>query len=213
MTPTQNPPQAPLQIPEGYLRNAAGHLVPIDQVREQDLLRDEVARSLAQQALALNEMLARFKARALTDIADLVRIAGERYEVKLGGTKGNVTVTTYDGEYKIQRAIAERIEFTEELEAAKELINGCIDRWSQGANPHIRALVDRAFRTDTKGQIKTAAVLELFRLDIDDEEWLRAMQAIRDSIQSTGTATYVRVYRRIGQSDQYAAIPLDLAAV
>ncbi|KAI5914608.1 DUF3164 family protein [Thauera sp. 2A1] len=200
-------------IPEGYLRNAAGHLVPIDQVREQDLLRDEVARNLAQQAVALHNMLASFKARALADIADLVRIAGERYDVKLGGTKGNVTVTTYDGEYKIQRAIAERIEFTEELEAAKELINQCIDRWSQGANPHIRALVDRAFRTDTKGQIKTAAVLELFRLDIDDEEWLRAMQAIRDSIQSTGTATYVRVYRRIGTSEQYVAIPLDLAAV
>ena len=204
-------PTAP--TPEGYMRNAAGHLVPIEQVREQDLMRDEVARHLAQQALALNEMLAAFKARALADIADLVRIAGERYEVKLGGTKGNVTVTTYDGEYKIQRAIAERIEFTEELEAAKELINQCIDRWSQGANPHIRALVDRAFRTDTKGQIKTAAVLELFRLDIDDEEWLRAMQAIRDSIQSTGTATYVRVYRRIGKSEQYVSIPLDLAAV
>lgn len=213
MTPPPAPQHEPAPIPAGYMMNAAGHLVPRDQVREQDLLRDQVARELAQEAVTLNAALASFKRRALGDIADLVRIAGERYDVKLGGTKGNVTVTTYDGEFKIQRAIAERLEFTEELEAAKELINGCIERWSQGANPHIRALVDRAFRTDTKGQIKTAAVLELFRLDIDDEEWLRAMQAIRDSIQSTGTAVYVRVYRRIGRSDQYVAIPLDLAAV
>ena len=51
------------------------------------------------------------------------------------------------------------------------------------------------------------------RLDMDDEEWERAMQAIRDSIQAAGTATYVRVYRRVGDSDQYEAIPLDLAAV
>ncbi|SIQ95555.1 Protein of unknown function [Aromatoleum tolulyticum] len=200
-------------VPDGYMRNAAGHLVPRDQVREQDLLRDEIARELSGLAVALNQQLAAFKARALNDIADLVKIAGERYEVTLGGKKGNVSITTYDGRYKVQRSVAERITFTEELEAAKALINNCIERWSQGANPHIRALVDRAFRTDSKGQIKTAAVLELLRLEIDDEEWISAMEAIKDSIQSTGTAIYVRVYERIGDSDQYRAIPLDLAAV
>ena len=84
---------------------------------------------------------------------------------------------------------------------------------SNKENANIRALVDRAFRTDTKGQLKTAAVLELMRIDIDDAEWKRAMAAIRDSIQTTGTATYVRVYRRVGASDQYEAVPLDLAAV
>jgi len=195
------------------MRNAANHLVPIDQVREQDLLRDQVAREIAVEAVALNQRLREFKARALGDVADLVRIAGEKYEVNLGGKKGNVQICTYDGRYKVVRQVAERIAFTEELEAAKALINGCIDRWSEGANPHIRALVDRAFRTDTKGQIKTTAVLELLRLEIDDAEWQRAMEAIRDSIQSTGTATYVRVYQRIGDSDQYRAIALDLAAV
>lgn len=199
--------------PAGYMRNAAGHLVPTEQVREQDLLRDEVARELAFQALSLHVALKAFKARALADVADLVRIAGERYDVKLGGKKGNVSISSYDGKYKVCRQVAERIAFTEELEAAKELINACIDRWSQGANPHIRALVDRAFRTDTKGQIKTSAVLELLRLDIADDDWQRAMEAIKDSIQSTGTAIYVRVYERIGDSDQYRPITLDLAGV
>lgn len=200
-------------IPDGYMLNASGHLVPRAQVREQDLLRDQVARDLAQAAIELSRALSVFKAKALGDIDDLVTIAGDRYGVALGGKKGNVTVTTYDGAFKIQRATAERIVFTEELEAAKTLINGCIDRWSQGANPHIRALVDRAFRTDSKGQIKMSAVLDLLRLEIDDEEWARAMEAIRDSIQATGTAIYVRVYERIGASDQYRPIPLDLAGV
>lgn len=200
-------------VPAGYMRNAAGHLVPEDQVREHDKLRDQVARELAQEAEALHERLKAYKAKALADIADLVAIAAERYEVHLGGKKGNVTVTTYDGEYKVQRSYAERVTFTEELEAAKELINDCILRWSEGANPHIRALVDRAFRTDSKGQIKTTAVLELLRLEIDDEGWQRAMEALRDSIQSAGTAVYVRVYKRVGDSDQYRPLALDLAAV
>lgn len=203
----------PETIPEGYMKNALGHLVPRANVREQDLMRDQVALSLAIEASALNKALAAFKKKALGDIADLVKIAGERYEVVLGGKKGNVSINTYDGKYKVQRSVADRIQFTEEIEAAKSLINQCIARWSEGANDNIRAIVDRAFSKDTKGQLKTASVLDLMRLDIDDEEWKRAMEAIRDSIQTTGTAIYVRVYERIGDSDQYKAIPLDLAAV
>jgi uncharacterized protein DUF3164 len=200
-------------VPDGYMRNAAGHLVPTAQVREQDLLRDQTARDLAERAIDLSAELAAFKKQALEDIADLVKIAGDRYGVTLGGKKGNVQISSYDGQFKIVRAIAERIAFTEEIEAAKALINGCITRWSEGANANIQALVDRAFRTDSQGQIKTAAVLELLRLEIEDEEWKRAMLAIKDSIQANGTAIYVRVYQRIGDSDQYRAVPLDLAAV
>jgi len=200
-------------VPDGYMRNAMGHLVPVSQVREQDLLRDQTARSLVAEALSIHGLLKAFKQRTLQDVADLVRISGERYEVVIGGKKGNVTIATYDGEFKVVRSVAELITFTEEIEAAKQLINQCIDRWSVGANDNIRALVDRAFRTDTKGQIKTTAVLELLRLDIADPEWKRAMEAIKDSIQGNGTSTYVRFYKRVGESDAYVAIPLDLAAV
>tara|TARA_A100000171_G_scaffold51079_1_gene64307 strand:+ start:1524 stop:2141 length:618 start_codon:yes stop_codon:yes gene_type:complete len=200
-------------IPEGYICNASGHLVPEDQVRDQDKLRDRIVKDLAAEAEDLSARLAAFKARSLGDIGDLVSISAERYGVNLGGNKGNVTLASFDGQYKVTRTYAERITFTEELEAAKALINGCIMRWSEGANANIRVLVDRAFRANSKGQIKTAAVLELLRLEIKDEDWQRAMQALKDSIQTAGTAVYVRVYQRIGQSDQYRPVPLDLAAV
>lgn len=207
-----NQPQ-PNQIPEGYMQNASGHLVPVAQVREHDKLRDEVATRLVARARQLNDMLAAYKKQALEEISDLIQISADKYDVTIGGRKGNVTVMSYDGRYKIQRHIADRIRFSEELEAAKVLINNCIDRWSQGANDNIRALVDRAFRTDTNGEIKTASVLELLRLEIDDAEWKKAMEAIKDSIQTTGTSTYVRVYERVGESNQYQPIPLDLASV
>lgn len=200
-------------VPDGYMRNVLGHLVPVALVREQDLLRDQVARGIGERARDLNERLQLFKKQTLADIADLVKIAGAKYEVQLGGKKGNVTITSYDGSIKVIRSVADHISFTEEIEAGKQLINQCIDRWSEGANANIRVLVDRAFRTDSKGQIKTTAVLELFRLEINDEEWKRAMAAIRDSIHTAGTSTYVRVYQRVGDSENYVSIPLDLAAV
>ena len=200
-------------VPEGYMRNALGHLVPLDQVREQDLLRDQVAKTLAAEAIELNQRLKNFKARALGDIAGLVQIAGERYGARMGGDKGNVTVSTYDGSLRVQRSVAEKIAFTEEILAAKTLITQCIDRWSEGANANYRALVDRAFKTDASGRLKTSSILDLLRLEIEDEDWKNAMRAIHDSIQAVGTSTYVRVYQRVGDSDQYESIPLDLAAV
>lgn len=200
-------------VPEGYMMNAAGHLVPADQVREQDLLRDALVNELAPEAIRLHEALTEFKKKALADIDDLVTIAGERYGAKMGGKKGNVTLMTYNGRYKVQRAFREVVSFTEELEAAKVLIDNCLNRWTEGANQNIRAIVSQAFRTNTKGEIKTGKILDLMRLEIDDDEWKRAMQALRDALQSVGTAVYVRLYERIGQSDQYKPIPLDLASV
>jgi hypothetical protein len=200
-------------VPEGYLRNALGHLVPREQVREHDLLRDATVRTLAEKAVAINKALVEFKAAALGDIADLIKISGERYGVKMGGEKGNVSVTTFDGRYKMQRTYAEQITFTEEIKAAEKLIYQCIQRWGEGANPYIRTFADRAFRANIKGELKMSEVLDLLRYEIDDKEWAQAMQAIRDSIQANGTAVYVRVYERIGQSEKYRAITLDLAAV
>lgn len=201
------------EVPEGFMQNAVGHLVPEDQVRDQDKLRDGVTRDLISGAEDLHQRLKAFKKRALDDIADVVQISADRYDVKMGGRKGNVSLISYDGKYKVVRSFAERLTFTEELEAAKELINRCITRWSEGANDNIRALVDRAFRTNAKGQLRTTAILDLLRLEIEDEEWTRAMEALKDSIMVADTAVYVRFYERVGNTNQYKAIPLDLAAV
>jgi len=200
-------------VPDGYMRNALGHLVLLEDVREQDLLRDQVANSLVNEALEINARLKKFKTRALTDIEDLIRIAAERYQVTLGGEKGNVEIMTYDGRYKVVRSIAERIAFTEELEAAKALIYACADRWCKGANPHARMLAQRAFRTNRQGEISISAVLDLLRMEVDDPEWKRATDAIKDSIQATGSATYVRIYQRVGKSSTYVAVPLNVTGV
>jgi hypothetical protein len=202
-----------MPIPEGFMKNAAGHLVPVDKVREHDLLRDQVAGELAATAISINAQLAAFKKKALADIADLVSVSADRYDVKLGGKKGNVSITTFNGKYKIERAYADLITFTEEILAAKALIDQCISEWTDGANSNLRVVVENTFRANRKGEIKTSDVLKLLRYEIDDPAWLSAMDALRDSIMVTGTAVYIRVYVREGDTDRYVPIPLNLAVV
>ena len=55
--------------------------------------------------------------------------------------------------------------------------------------------------------------LALRRLDIRDEKWQKAMQAISESLQVVGSKEYIRFYERVGDSDQYQPISLDLATV
>ncbi|AZD92020.1 MULTISPECIES: DUF3164 family protein [Pseudomonas] len=202
-----------LIIPEGFVRNAIGHLVPVDQVREQDKLRDQVAGELAEAAKKLHLDLKNFKKKSLGDIADLISIAGERYGVQMGGKKGNVTIATYDGKYKVVRSHADRLTFTEEMEVAKVMVYDCIKTWSKGADNHLLAIVDRTFSPNRNGQIKTSDVLDLLRLEIDDDTWKAAMKAVKDSILVSGSAVYIRVYERVNGTDEYRAIPLDLAVV
>ncbi|MBH04011.1 MAG: sulfate transporter [Xanthomonadales bacterium] len=201
------------QIPAGYMEDSAGRLVPESKVRESDKLRDDVARRLSERAMAINAALRQFKIDALAELEDLVEIAAERHDVKIGGDKGNLSIITFNGRYKVERAYADRITFTEEIKIAKKAIDDCITRWSEGANDNIKVLVDRAFRTDRQGNMRSQAVLELLRYDIDDPEWETAMDALRESIQVSGTAVYVRVYTRCEETDRYEAIPLNLAAV
>lgn len=202
-------------IPAGYARNARGHLVPLDQVREADKLRDDVVRGLFALAEDCSERLSQLRTKALADMDDLQRIAGDRYGVQMGGEKGNLTLSTYDGELKVERIVADRVAFTEEIHAAKALLDNCMERWGEGAKDmnRLRLLVNAAFKTNRAGQLRTADVLDLLRIEMDDAEWKEAMRAIKDSIQAVGTTTYVRFFKREGDTKKYVPLVLDLAGV
>lgn len=200
-------------IPEGYMQDAKGALWPKDTVREIDLLRDDLVREIVSRAKAQSEALAQFKAGVFGDIESFIQLSGEKYGVKMGGIKGNVSLLTFDGRYKVQRAVAESLAFDERLQVAKELIDQCIHEWSQGSRSEIRALINDAFQVDKEGRVNSARILSLRRLDIADEKWNKAMQAIGESIQVAGSKTYFRVYERVGDTDQYRPISLDIAAV
>lgn len=199
-------------IPAGHRQDAKGRLVPESQIKPIDKARDELVRELFSKAEAEHKALADFKLRTFGDIAAFVQLSSEQYGVNLGGNKGNVSLLSFDGELKVQRAMADTITFDERLQAAKELIDECLREWTADARPEIALLVQDAFRVDAAGNIRTGSVLALRRLDIQDERWLRAMQAIGDAVQVVGSRSYVRFYKR-DQNGSYQALSLDIAGV
>ncbi|WP_323970232.1 DUF3164 family protein [Aeromonas veronii] len=193
-------------------QNAQGHWVPENLIAPADKLRDEVVLAIIAAAREQRSQLAAFKIGAMQQIADFVDLSAEQYGVAWGGTKGNVTLLSFDGRYKLIRAVGEHRKFDERIQAAKALIDQCIERWSDGASSEIRALVDHAFRVSKSGHIDVNQVLSLRQLNIDDPDWLLAMQAAVDAIQVTGTSQYLRLYERDAHG-RYIQMSLDLAKV
>lgn len=201
------------EIPEGYLADPAGRLVPVSMVKPIDKARHDLVLELVAGAKRHSDELARFKAGALADIDAFIELSAEQYGASIGGAKGNVKLQTYDGRYKVERQVGEFLVFDERLQVAKELIDTCIRRWAEHSGDEIKVLVEHAFQVDKQGKVSTSRVLGLRRLAIEDETWKQAMAAISDSVQVSGTRTYVRVYERIGETDKYRPIPLDAAAL
>ncbi len=209
----------PAPIPTGridvdgatYLTDAKGALVPLNLIKPQHLLEDELVRKIAGFFVALSEQVARFKEHTFDDLGQFEALLAQEYGATLGGAKGNKTLTTYDGLFKITVQVADNIVFGPELQIAKGLVDECLNEWSQGSRDEIRAIVQRAFNTDKAGQINRSEIFMLLRLEITDERWKRAMQAIRDAMRIEGSKTYVRCHRRPTQSAGWQAVTIDLA--
>ncbi len=200
-------------IPAGYWQDASGSLIPESKIKDIDKLRHQVVTDLCLMAEKSRDGLADFKARAMQEVAALVSTSMEQYGVKAGGEKGNVTLISFDGRYKLVRSMQDKLTFGEQLMAAKALIDECVHEWAHNADDNIKVLVNHAFQTDKEGKINTGRVLGLRRLEIRDAKWQSAMQAIADSIQIASTKPYVRFYKRNDTTGEYESISLDVAAV
>jgi len=199
------------KIPEGYMQDAQGRLVPTAMVKDVDKLRDELVHDLVKSSREVNAMLQVFKKTAFERIEEFVRLSASEYEVELGGNKGNVTLMSFDGKYRIVRAIAENFIFDERLQAAKQLIDQCLNEWTAQSRPELRALVNDAFQVDRQGNVNTKRILSLRKFNIEDARWKLAMAAISDSLTVAGSRTYVRIHERVPGTDKWEMIPLDMA--
>src|SRR3546814_9855969 len=89
-----------------------------------------------------------FKGHTFEDVNGLQALIAQEYGVTVGGLKGNITLTSFDGCEKVQVQVADLIEFGPELQAAKALVDECLSEWSADSRVELRALVSRVFNVD-----------------------------------------------------------------
>lgn len=200
-------------IPAGYRMNAKGDLIKVNNISRRELDMDEVVDKIHSFGADLSAQMFRFREYTMRDIALFCERLIQEYGAKPRGKKGNVRLVGYDGCKRVDLSIADVIEIGPEIEAAQSLIEECIDQWSANAQINLRSLVKQAFSRDAAGRLSVAQLLNLKRIEIDDDRWRRAQQAIGDALRPAGRAEYVRIYTRPAPTDRWEQMPLHLANV
>jgi hypothetical protein len=195
-----------------YMEDGQGRLVPIDRVREIDLLRDSLVKDLVARARDTREIMAKFKTDAAEEVEAFVDQSAQEYGVEWGGKKGNMTLFSYDMRYKTQIQVGEYQAFDERLHIAKKMIDECLVHWAEGSRSEIRVIINDAFNVDKEGRVNIRRILELRKHKIDDPKWVEAMGVIADSLHVVSRKAYIRMYERT-QDGGWKNICLDFAAL
>ncbi len=194
-----------------YMPDAKGNLVPEEMVSAADKLQDELVRKIIAYADNLSAQIARFRGHTMTDLGDFDALLAQEYGAKIGGAKGNRTYQTFDGLMKVTVQVSDFIDFGPQLQIAKKLLDECLNEWSADSRPEIRAIITRAFNTDKEGKVNRSEIFMLLRMDIEDERWNNAMQAIRDAMRITGSKEYLRFYKRPTLAEGWQPVTIDMA--
>lgn len=200
----------PNVIPDGFMQNAQGHMVPIDMVDKLDIERDKMINMVLTDAQKVQGTMTSFRDRSSTRIQKFMEKAFKKYQTKLGGDKGNVSFISYDGNIKLSITIGTQIVFDERIAVAKQLIDECLLDWGKNADPKLMTVIEQAFQTDSEGNAIPSRILGLKSLKIKDTKWNRAMRALNDSQKVGSSKPYFRIYVK-DEDGEFKQMPLDMA--
>ena len=195
---------------EAYMTNSRGFKVPLSQVPESEQLKDNLVTQALSDVLELSRHVEAFKKRIFSDVQDLNGILAEKYHTEIGGTKGNISLTSFDGKSKVDVCIDDDITFGPEINHAKALITKCIEEELDGASDFIRNLVRDAFEVNSQGQYNKNRIFTLrkYRTSQSSDDWQNAMQALDDAVIHSESKTYMRFYQR-NEYGKWEQIPLS----
>lgn len=196
-----------------WVNTADGGAKPLDLVKVEDWMEDQMVRKIIGFAKTLSAEIARFKQKSRADIAEFDLQLEAKYGVVKRGRAGagNQQYKTIDGLETVETRVNKLIEFGPQLQVAKQLIDECLLEWTEDGRAEIRGLITRAFKTDIAGQIDKNAVLALGKIESDDPRWLRAMEAIQAAVRVIGSKEYMNFSFKPDRESDAIRISINIA--
>ena len=194
-----------------YYKKANGTLVPEDQVKNSDRLRDQFVLEAAEKIMDIRTQMIRVKAEILDDIEAFMQTMSESYGVKLGGEKGNLSFTSFDGRVQLKYYRNDYLTFNEGIHIAKKLIDEFLEDITKDSSRSIKQIVNSAFNLK-QGRMDVKAILKLREINETDPRWVKAMQIIDESKQWNEGSRALRLYIR-GKTGEMELVPMDFTSL
>lgn len=186
-----------------------GMEVPEKYVAPELKSRDAFVTKQVARARQLHLVIKNFKRQMEEEIAAYLDGSAQREgEEWVGGT----TLYNFSMDESIAIKVHKTWVFDEKLQIAKQKIDRVIAERSGNSDELIVALVNRAFRVDSKGEVDARQMIGLRQLKVDDPLWNEAMELIADSQKVQSTKTYF-YFQEAGADGKMESIVLDFAAL
>lgn len=91
--------------------DSQGRKVPAANVSDKDKMVDEVVRRLVAEAEGVQSVMAALKVRAMDEARAAQALILDKYGASVGGAKGGLTLTSFDGSQQVQISVSDRISF------------------------------------------------------------------------------------------------------
>lgn len=211
---TNKPPTAQeIQVPPGYLMRANGDLVRQDNVTPLEAEEDKLVKMLFPRAQALHDQIGRFKHDAMTAVEEMVERCVKEHGIKrFEKIKGNLQFTSFDGNYKIQRAIDDKIEYDSSIEVARQKFDMYVDVLKQQSGDDAALFIEEAFSLKNN-RWTVSKLVELCNKRIDHPLYKQAVIALRQALFVSGSKAYLRFYIRNEKDDSWMPLPLQFSSV
>lgn len=190
--------------------NSAGLEVPEQYVPKMEKRKTKTALALLAQAKKLQKQVSQFKTFSLTSLDSIYNEM--LAEAKVSQTqKGNFSISTFDGNVKIEVRIQDTIDFDDRITLAKAKIDQLIEqKKTAGSDMELVTIASSAFQT-SGGKLDTKKVFSLFEYKITNPLWVEAMDLIRDSIKRKFSKRHVRFFEKNAEGE-FIAVKLDFSS-
>jgi len=189
-----------------------GNPIPVKYVDKTAKLRDQMIERHVRQALLIYDRLYKFKVNVRADLAKYLDWLATSHGEDALNPGGNYILPGFSGDKRLCIKVHKLIDFDERLHLAKQKIDRCLEKWSEGADDNLKAVVYRAFEVNEKGKLDAKSILHLRTVKIKDKEWQSAMELIADAILISGSKTYFHFQQR-DKEGAWKTIRLNLASV
>lgn len=198
---------------QGNWINRNNRPIPEANVDPTAKLRDAAVNRMVEKTRKLEAEMKKLKSELVNEVALYLGKVQELNGVKKQETKGNYTLSDYANLQQVEVSMNNVIEFDERLNIAKSLIDKCILKWTKRGNQNVRALITDAFDVDKKGNVNKMRIIGLMSLNINDKDWKKAMQLIRESMQVSATRQYLNIRTRESILDKWNTVNLNFSSI
>ena len=182
-----------------YLLNLAGKKVPVAVINPDDVRRDEFVERIFKKIRVMKRQQEWLADEIDREIREYLgdKIKGDTFQL-----------TNYTGDKRIRYSYSEIIDFTEEIELAKQKIFDCLEKWkgTESGGVYLETLVKQTFG-DKK--INKTSLLKLLTTYIEDKDWVEAQVLIKKSLRIVETKRYREFQIRESKDSKFQSINLN----